>query len=79
SENEYKKILNLERKDLDCYRTALNQLSIIQYIKRNEKDGKTYKDAYDFVWQRYQAGDINLTKNGVNDFLIEKGINIATL
>lgn len=80
---EYKKVLTTEYKDGVSYAAALTHLRELYYgwegygleIK-DEETSKIFSEAEREYWNRFKNGAVDLSKRGVNDFLIKKGINL---
>jgi hypothetical protein len=72
---EYRGVLTSEYKEGFVYAGALQKLSEIYNLElRDEKTSDIFVDAEREYWKRFKEGVVDLSRNGVNDFLTEKGI-----
>lgn len=70
---EYKLAIASPYKDTSSYANALDSLSSIYKGIKDEKRSSLYREAYDEYFRRRKNGDVHLSRNGINDFLIAKG------
>jgi len=74
---EYKEVLTSEYKDEDAYLESLQELSRIYRLKlKDEKISDIFSSAEREYRKRFKNGFVDLSRNGVNDFLKERGIKL---